>query len=322
MQELILSPDEVLSPTPAPLAGEASGPIALFWRGKNRPFWFRSVELLPRKHVVFVCEAGRENAGNWLVYERGDMVLATRALTPPHRKIENLVLNWNPETHGLGRFFVVRGRKNKVSRLLLGDDGIGVWLEGKLRSVSHFDFTLDSHLFENSRADVGEFLKRELADFDSAISFAGRWSSLDFQDRYDVMLGENLGQLEQVMRWILRCEPRLWELDNGWTWFLLPQSERINLRGRHEADEFENYAVEVPFFVRMNQLLKDYELRLSAPLLEKHRCVRNLLRFDLSAQVHLETPPTAQEQREAASQLRQWLRDKVSDAEAARLLPP
>jgi len=70
MPLLKLADDEILPNTPAPLEGEASGPFPIVWRGKERQFLLRAVELRRKKHIVFACEVGNEAAGNWLLYER------------------------------------------------------------------------------------------------------------------------------------------------------------------------------------------------------------------------------------------------------------
>ncbi len=329
MPTLTLEPDEVLPNTPAPLEGEASGPFPIFWRGKERQFLLRAVEILPKRHVIFAREVGNDEAGNWLIYERNSMKPAKWSPDRPRKIFENFEREFATRNWTLGRFFADSRFFNKVTiGVLLAENSVGVWLDKELRTSAFFDFEFPVPVFVSHRNQVQQFYKQESANPYSTISFAARWKPCHNKDRAVVLLGDRNAEIMEVMRWILVCEPRLWERDNSWKWSFRPFtrfgdfSSLLCKHGSLPLYLFKHIADKMPQTHQLMLFLGRQYLKIFVESLSQtHRCIKEGWELEI-IEIHLEVegPPTARERREAALNLRDWLQKHEAPAELLALL--
>lgn len=335
---LTLAPDEVLPNTPAPLTGEAFGPVTLPLLGKKRQFWYRPLCIIPEKHIIFVTEVGREGAGNWVVCDRHNLTPTELVGMNLSAESKQILLSWNRQDYALGRLFYLRRKgKRSLGRVILGEDGFGAWLNNHLsgHEEMQFDFTLDAAVFRDNRMGIAEWLEQERADFNSDLSFAGRWKRTNRdEEREELVYGQHLVELERAMRWALMYQLLVWEEDDDWTWNLATPHKypAFDLRlwqgnlsaGSSDARWFseEELSEKSPLLSKLNRfVIENYFPEITAPVRAKHRSVRMVLEergFSLEVTVG---EPTAHERIEAALQLRAWLQQNNAPPEIEALLP-
>lgn len=191
-----------------------------------------------------------------------------------------------------------------------------------MRISARFDFDLPFEIVEFDRSETRQYAQRELANPNSDIDFAASFAALRANERFDLIWGQHQVELLQIIEWVLRCEPRLWECSDVWDWKLGPNMPNFIFLSCLDEDNFEDLCVNLPFIYEMGRfLVETYIPQIIKPLREKHRCVCDFLDTEYVWIQSFSETPTVHERLEAASQLRQWLRGKVSEAEVARLLP-
>jgi hypothetical protein len=324
MAILKLEPDEILPNTPALLEGEASGPFPIFWRGEIRDILLRAVQINRKKHVIFGCEVGNEMAGNWLLFDSKILMPVIWTSAPSQKTLENTALEFVVRGWELGHFFTLTDirRKESIRVLLLGNN-VGKWFDVhvEFRTRATFDFDAPFSFIGADRSEIQSFWQREMADVDSAVGFSARFASLDSDGRVDLIFGERRRELEQVMEWVLRCEPLLWKCGSEWDWKLGPKIADFSYLFCPFVDNFENFAVNLPFIYAMGRFLSEEHIpKLTKSLCGKHRCVRDFLESEPVWIHHFSKTPTAHEKVETAIQLRKWLRDNNAPAEIETLL--
>ena len=161
-----------------------------------------------------------------------------------------------------------------------------------------------------------------MADRDSKLGFAAHFAFDGMSSRSHLVFGSNQAELFQIIEWILKCEPRLWERGDVWDWKLSPQTPDFSYLFCPYIDNIEDFAVNLPFIYAMGRfLVKEHIPKLTRLLRDKHRCVREFLESEPVWIDNFSEKPTAKEQREAALNLREWLRKNHAPAELLALLP-
>lgn len=217
MATLTLEPDELLPHRNTPPGGEAEGPFPLFWCGEERQLLIRTVEFRNHNYVYFAREVGDEAVGNWLLCEREKLTPVRD--WPGNSRTRNIPKHFGPLGWTLARLFVVSNAElEQPFSLLLSDDGVGACLDKGLRLSARFDFDLPFEVVEFDRSKTRQYWQRELADPDSDIHFAANFAALRATTRFDLIWGEHRSELIQIIEWVLKCEPRLWEYGGG-GWF-------------------------------------------------------------------------------------------------------
>lgn len=331
MPILTLEPDETLPDMPAPLAGETwLGPICLAERHPKNQFCFRNVELLPGRTAIFARDLSRETGGNWIMGEVRSASLMRAEIALP--RTERGMRRWM-RGRNLSRLFDLSGQIDEPpNRILLCEDGNGIWLDSSLglELGARFEWDFDLAWLETDRLAVLDWLRRECADFDSPIRFARRWNVLDSPARHALVFSKDLALIQQMMRWASCCGSSIWTRDSVLRWRLRGNGDNDSWPFRVEdvylccntAGHIKDLAAQFPLIHQISQFLLEQHIpKITRVESQKHLEARRLLESTFSwLGVDLMEPPTAHEQLEAALQLRAWLRQNAAPAALLALL--
>ena len=172
--------------------------------------------------------------------------------------------------------------------------------------------SLDEHAAKQQILDAWQ-------DESSDAHFAWQWAMLTQEERYLQLTGfeGNQQELEVVMRSILQGTSKLWRVEKALEWILSPEEPWSNIDSATDNEEIAYEVVKAWY-----PILQSY----FAPAWQEKRLTNHLCAQKFWEQrgflpvVSVDSSPTAHEQLEAKLQLRNWLADKATPDEAARLL--
>lgn len=317
METFDLAPWEITRSGWAPVSGEAHRPL------KSSPWLLRNVELIPKIHVVFARHIESTDVGNWIICKQGATAPKVWAPQPPATSLPDIVHQIEGGKLVRNRYFAFKAHSHPrwagMDCVSLTKSGVGAWLTHALRPLEPFRLEMSDADFQSNSGAIYQQLLSQLEDENSSISLAARWFDVSDEAKTALILGEHLGTIQQVMRWGLINEPRLWAKDSRWTWSLGVGTDFGYLWKFDVIRRQENIAVDFPFLRELGRFLIERCIpHITKAMRKKHPCVGQK-RDWIDARVSVETP-TAHEQIEAALQLRDWLQKHAAPAQLLALL--
>ncbi len=156
-------------------------------------------------------------------------------------------------------------------------------------------------------------------DKSSDAYFAWNWAILSQKERYSLLTGfdGDWQELQTVMRLILTGASTLWREETALEWVFRPTEPWSNLDSGTDNEEAADVIVEAWHPILQSYFAPSWqENRLAT-----HICVEQFWsQCGILRSVSIDSPPTAHEQLEAKLALRDWLADKATPAQTARLL--
>lgn len=303
--------------------------------------------------AVLICSFEDDaELGEWIVTDKHDFYIVTspqrwlshpltvssqspylsrpKRLNSSNEKSISLLLkdifSGDTNRHGLARIFYLPELPAKLNIIVqLPNEGSLYWCPSQnLGRAIPFTLAHRTTRLSPQNTEAYNQLRSAWQDTSSDARFAWEWSGLSKSEKILRLTGVppasgERARVEKEMRRIMRLiliNYEMWGPDEQWgLYFELGSRSHIwHEDGRLEKNDQHLH--------KWNRLLQRYLMpHLRYDWLEKHRCVEDQWPFQAhSAVVEIEHPPTAHEQLEAKLELRDWLRDKTTPDEAARLL--
>ncbi len=156
-------------------------------------------------------------------------------------------------------------------------------------------------------------------DKSSDAYFSWKWATLSKEERDAQLIGfdGNWRELELVMQLILTGASQLWQSESSLEWMFDPGRCWSNIDSGTDNEAAADVIVEEWHPILQSYFLPSWQ----QSHLTDHPCVERFWsHYGILEVVSFDRPPTAHEQLEAKLALRDWLADKATPEEAARLL--
>jgi len=328
-----LSPD-----SPEKLEGVASGRIKAHWLGDEREFLLREVEIGPEQFVVFAREVDSLDEGNWMLHPENSQWKAMPfdwvGVSLPTTRAPNAMNLFSRTSHvELGRLFHLNLKDYSLSgsayAFINSQGEVRLWnflpKSGIKNQIGHRNeeslyVTIDAESLENvSALQWRERLEKEFRIASSNARFALEWQLLSFEQRCQCVLDLSNGDYIQMKRmFTLALSVADFGVSTGdvldwnYSWEHDESGQCLYVRNSSKNSEEEIEPSEFLCIWRQ-ALLNWFAPTLSEQVADKNWCVRSWNADNHEIFAVCISLPTQHQRLEAALELRDWARGKVSE---------
>ncbi|HEX9996879.1 MAG TPA: hypothetical protein VGB45_07040 [Abditibacterium sp.] len=320
MEKFELAPWELPPDCNEPLLASAEAKATVALEGRKTSLLLRSVQVSPRTFIVFFRDTEKSDLDNQIILNSTGTQVEILGPNRPTLALHKFASELASQQLRFARIFRLEPPLHRMPCVVTGQ--MGAWIDHRWRLCSKFQLAQNQN--GNSRS-TRQHLSKEWLREDSDFRFSRLWVCAGNGAKVGLLYGTEFGW---IMKRVLISHPTIWNDRNEchWTINTNPKHARIgflssfsgNLSYPNISVEEDSYLLAWSLFLRNHYLASVVDAKI-----RQHSCVsRQANRFTRKGfSVGFGLRPTAHERLETSLALREWLKGKVSDADAARLFP-